>query len=77
MFAIGFVVYFLAALVWFRVIASEPLSVAYPVLVSITFIMVTAGAVLFFGERFTLRLCIGIALILGGIFVLALGEQPA
>jgi hypothetical protein len=37
LFALGFCIYFLASVVWFRVVATEPLSVAYPILVSLTF----------------------------------------
>jgi multidrug transporter EmrE-like cation transporter len=71
-FAIGFVVYFLAALLWFRVIATEPLSVAYPVMVATTFLMITVGAALAFEERVTWRLVIGMIVILLGIAVLAI-----
>ena len=49
-FVAGFALYFLASVVWFRVVATEPLSVAYPILVSCTFVLVTAGAVILFGE---------------------------
>src|SRR5262249_53390908 len=44
-FLLGFVLYFVASVVWFRVVATERLSVAYPLLVSCTFTLVTAGAV--------------------------------
>jgi multidrug transporter EmrE-like cation transporter len=76
-FAVGFVVYFIAALVWFRVIASEPLSIAYPVMVSLTFLMVTASAAFLFGERITVRLLVGLLLVLGGIALLAMQDRPA
>ena len=63
-FVVGFVLYFLASVVWFRVVATEPLSVAYPLLVSCTFTLVTAGAVLAFSEPMTLRQMVGLAVIL-------------
>ncbi len=66
-FSVGFVLYFLASVVWFRVVATEPLSLAYPVLVSCTFTLVTAGAVVFFGEALTRRQLVGLAVILAGI----------
>src|SRR3954453_2277475 len=44
-FFAGFVLYFVAALVWFRTIAIAPLTVAYPLMVSLTFVLVTVGAV--------------------------------
>ena len=52
-FLVGFVLYFVASVVWFRVVATERLSVAYPLLVSCTFTLVTAGAVIVFGESLT------------------------
>ncbi|MCM8738594.1 hypothetical protein M5E06_31250 [Azospirillum sp. A1-3] len=75
LFAIGFVTYFAAALAWFRVVASEPLSVAYPILVSATFILVSVAASLLLGEPFTLRKGVGLVFILGGI--IAVSTAPA
>src|ERR1700741_4095019 len=63
LFVAGFVLYFFARLICLPVIASEPLSVAYPVLVSLTFTLVTAGAVLFFQEPLSLRKIVGLAVI--------------
>jgi undecaprenyl phosphate-alpha-L-ara4N flippase subunit ArnE len=75
LFVAGFVLYFFASLIWLRVIASEPLSVAYPVLVSLTFTLVTAGAVLFFQEPLSVRKIVGLAVILGGILVVSLEKS--
>ncbi|MEO8626612.1 MAG: hypothetical protein ABI612_00720 [Betaproteobacteria bacterium] len=71
-FTAGFFLYFLASVVWFRVVATEPLSVAYPILVSLTFILVTGGAVLVFSEPVSLRKVAGLAVILAGIAVISL-----
>jgi multidrug transporter EmrE-like cation transporter len=71
LFCIGFTVYFLAAVVWFRVVATEPLSLAYPILVSLTFGLVTAGAVLLFSEPLSLRKVLGLAVILIGIVIIS------
>jgi multidrug transporter EmrE-like cation transporter len=71
LFALGFTVYFLASVVWFRVVATEPLSVAYPILVSLTFALVTAGAVVFFSEGLSLRKVVGLAVILVGIMIIS------
>jgi multidrug transporter EmrE-like cation transporter len=68
-FLAGFITYFLAALVWFRVIASEPLSIAYPVLVGLTFVLVTSGAVLVFREPISTQRIIGLGIILCGIVI--------
>ena len=70
----GFVLYFLASVVWFRVVATEPMSVAYPVLVSCTFTLVTAGAVVLFGEPLTRRQVVGLAVILAGIVLVSLNK---
>lgn len=72
LFATGFAIYFVASVVWFRVIATEPLSSAYPMLVSLTFSLVTAGAVFFFHEPLSLRKVLGIVIILAGIALIAL-----
>lgn len=70
LFDLGFILYGLAALIWFQVIASEPLSTAYPVLVSLTFLFVTIGAAAIFQETFTWRKAAGLAIILIGIFII-------
>ena len=71
MFAAGAFLYGLSAIVWFSVISTEQLSSAYPVLVSMTFVMVTAGSVLFFAERVSAAKGAGILLILTGIWIVA------
>lgn len=70
-FVAGFALYFLASVVWFRVVATEPLSLAYPILVSCTFVLVTAGAVVLFGEPVGPRQVIGLAVILAGIVLVS------
>ena len=70
-FVAGFALYFLASVVWFRVVATEPLSVAYPILVSCTFVLVTAGAVILFREPLGLRQVLGLAVILAGIVLVS------
>ena len=74
LFFVGFLFYFVAALAWFRVIAAAPLAVAYPLLVSLTFISVTAAAVLIWGEPLTIQKIVGLILILGGIFLVSGGN---
>jgi multidrug transporter EmrE-like cation transporter len=77
LFTVGFVAYFLASIVWFRVVATEPLGLAYPVLVSLTFALVTAGAVLLFSEPLTLRKVVGLAVILAGIAIISIEKGAA
>lgn len=68
-FDIGFVLYGLAALVWFRVLSTQPLGQAYPVLVSLTFVFVSIGAAILFQEPVTARKVFGLAIILLGVLV--------
>ena len=70
-FAMGAFLYVLSAVIWFSVISTEPLSTAYPILVSMTFVLVTAGSVYFFDERLSLVKVLGILWILGGIWFVA------
>ena len=70
LFDIGFILYGLSALVWFRAIATLQLSTAYPLLVAISFILVTAGAVFLFQEPFTWRKALGAVIIVSGIFLM-------
>jgi multidrug transporter EmrE-like cation transporter len=67
LFVIGFLAYGSASIVWFRVISTEPLSTAYPVLVSLTFLVVTISAALLFKEPLSLQKVIGLGVILFGI----------
>jgi multidrug transporter EmrE-like cation transporter len=70
-FDIGFLLYGLASLVWFRVISTEPLNIAYPLLVSMTFVLVTLGATLVFHESMTFRQFVGLAVVLTGIVLIS------
>lgn len=72
-FLSGLIFYGLAAVVWFKVIAGEPLTVAYPVLVSTTFILVSVGAVLLFGESMSLKKIGGMIFMLAGIALISKG----
>ena len=76
-FLIGFVLYFMASVVWFRVVATEPLSVAYPLLVSCTFTLVTAGAVVVFSEPLSARQVLGLVVILAGIALISMQKGTA
>lgn len=68
-FDLGFALYAFASLVWFRVIATEPLSLAYPILMSVTFVLVSVGASLLFREGMTLQKSLGLLVIVIGILI--------
>ena len=70
-FVLGLAAYALAALVWFRVLSVAEVSTSYPILVGLTFVMVSVGAVLWFRESMSLLKAVGIAVILAGIVLVA------
>jgi multidrug transporter EmrE-like cation transporter len=70
-FVVGLVAYVLAALVWFRVLSVAEVSTSYPILVGLTFVMVSVGAVLWFRESIGVLKIAGIAAILIGIVLVA------
>jgi multidrug transporter EmrE-like cation transporter len=70
-FIAGIVLYGLAALVWFYALSVTEVSTGYPVLVGLTFVLVTIGAVLVFRESLNLLKLGGIVLILAGILLVA------
>ncbi len=74
LFVLGFTIYIMASVVWFRVVATEPLSLAYPILVSLTFTLVTIGAFFMFNEPMSLRKIIGLGIVLIGVAILSVGE---
>lgn len=71
LFSLGVILYGLAALIWFRVLSTEDLSSSYPLLISLTFVFVTLGAVVFFGERISAPKLCGLAVILAGVVIVA------
>jgi len=71
LFLAGFILYGVAALIWFRVLSVENLSTSYPLLVSLTFILVTLGAIFFFKEPVSTQKLVGIAVIVAGIVLVA------
>ncbi|HVP37712.1 MAG TPA: hypothetical protein VMS93_00865 [Candidatus Saccharimonadales bacterium] len=70
-FVVGVLAYALAAVVWFRVLSIAEVSTSYPILVGLTFTLVTVGAVLWFRESASLLKVAGIAVILAGILLIA------
>jgi multidrug transporter EmrE-like cation transporter len=71
MFLAGALLYGLSAIIWFSVVSTEQLSTAYPILVSMTFVLVTAGSACFFDERISAAKLLGILWILAGIWIVA------
>ena len=71
LFDIGIFLYASAAIVWFRVLATENLNTCYPLLVSTTFFLVTLAATLFFREPLTWVKVLGLGIILSGIVLVS------
>ena len=71
LFVIGVLLYGFAALVWFRVLSTEDLSSSYPLLISLTFVLVTLGAVVIFREHLNTQKVVGLAVILTGVVLVA------
>ncbi len=72
-FDLGMALYLVAMVVWFRVLATLPLSVAYPIVMSLNFLVVTLAAVMLFRESFSVAKGIGLIVILAGIAILSRG----
>jgi drug/metabolite transporter (DMT)-like permease len=71
-FFLGILLYFVSSFLWFYIIAIEPISIAYPVLVSVVFFLITIGAAIFLGEVLSMLRLIGLILIIGGLFIVSL-----
>jgi len=69
----GLFLYGMSALVWFRVLARDPISSTYPMLVGLTFVLVSAGAVLVFREKVSVLKAAGMGLILAGVTAISRG----
>ena len=66
-FDVGIVLYASAAVVWFRVLSTENLNISYPLLVSMTFLLVTVTATILFHEPLSWGKLLGLGVILAGI----------
>lgn len=68
LFLVGVIFYGITTISWFRIIASEPMNLAYPIMISASFFWVTLGAVILFHESLTFYNFIGLGLIIAGIY---------
>lgn len=72
-FLLGVLLYGGGTLLWMRVISTEPLSIGYPILVSVSFVAISLGAAFFFEEAMTWTKAIGMAVILMGVIIASNG----
>ena len=71
LFVLGFICYGLAAVLWFSALPRADLSVSYPVLVGLTFVLVVSGSVVVFHESLPWDKVLGLVLILAGVVFVA------
>jgi undecaprenyl phosphate-alpha-L-ara4N flippase subunit ArnE len=71
LFFIAVAFYGAAMLSWLRVLATEPLSVAYPVLAALTFVVVTIAGVTLFAEPLGARKVGGLITIVMGLYLIS------
>ncbi len=72
-FLAGVFLYGVAAIIWFRVLSTEDLTVSYPMLVGLSFVAVTIGSILWFQEHVSAVRVAGMVVILLGVGVVARG----
>src|SRR5437868_9387758 len=71
----GFVLYVVSFVIWIRILARMPLSIAYPIAIGLTLAFSTSGAALLLGERFGSVRIAGILLKFAGCVVLSLEKR--
>ena len=72
-FVIGFLLTGVAALMWFRILATQKLSTCYPLFVSLTYTLITIGAFYFLHERVSTQKLLGLIIIVIGIATVSRG----
>ena len=72
-FVFGFLLSGLAALMWFRILATQKLSTCYPLFVSLTYALITLGAFYFLHEKISVQKMAGLVAIIAGITAVARG----
>ena len=64
---VGLVLFALNVIAWTQALSRLSLSIAYPIMVSLTLLLVTSGAMVFFKESMSWIQWVGYALIIAGI----------
>jgi drug/metabolite transporter (DMT)-like permease len=72
-FVSGFLLTGVAALLWIRILATQKLSTSYPLFVSLTYTLITVGAVYFLHEKISIQKLVGLVVIVAGITAVARG----
>jgi len=72
-FVFGFALSGIAALMWFRILATQKLSTCYPLFVSLTYSLITLAAFYFLHEKISVQKMAGLVAIVAGITAVARG----
>jgi multidrug transporter EmrE-like cation transporter len=72
-FVFGFALTGIAALMWFRILATQKLSTSYPLFVSLTYSLITLSSFYFLDERISVQKVAGLIAIVAGITAVARG----
>jgi len=72
-FVFGFLLSGVAALMWFRILATQKLSTCYPLFVSLTYSLITLAAFYFLHEKISVQKIAGLLAIIAGITAVARG----
>jgi multidrug transporter EmrE-like cation transporter len=72
---LGFAAYMLATVVWFWVIATEPLSLVYSIRIGLTFALVTTAAIFLLHEALSVQKAGALATIVAGIMFIYFGKK--
>jgi multidrug transporter EmrE-like cation transporter len=75
-FWLALTLYGVATLLWIMILQKVPLSQAYP-FAALGFVIIPLASWLLFAERLSAQYCIGIALIIAGILVVASAGVPS
>jgi multidrug transporter EmrE-like cation transporter len=70
---VGMLLTGIAALLWFRILASQKLSTCYPLFVSLNYSFITLGAFYFLHEKLSIQKLVGLVVIIIGITSVARG----
>ena len=69
----GFLLTGVGAAMWLRILATQKLSTCYPVFVSLTYCLITLGALYFLHEKISVQKLLGLVIIVVGITTVARG----
>jgi len=72
-FVFGFALSGIAAVMWFRILATQKLSTCYPLFVSLTYSLITLAAFYFLHEKISIQKMAGLVAIVAGITAVARG----